>query len=38
MELNIVAQKKEFLTICQASIQREGIMDSRRKMALFTRR
>ena len=27
MELNIVAQKKEFLTICQASIQREGIMD-----------
>ena len=27
MELNIEAQKQEFLTICRASIQREGIED-----------
>jgi len=27
MELNIEAQKREFLTICRASIQREGIED-----------
>ena len=27
MELNIEAQKQEFLTICRASIQREGIDD-----------
>ena len=27
MELNIEAQKQEFLTICRASIQREGLED-----------
>ena len=27
MELNIEAQKQEFLTICRASIQREGLAD-----------
>ena len=27
MELNLEAQKQEFLTICRASIQREGIED-----------
>ena len=27
MELNIEAQKEEFLTICRASIRREGIED-----------
>ena len=27
MELNLEAKKQEFLTICRASIQREGIED-----------
>ena len=27
MELNIESQKQEFLTICRASIQREGLED-----------
>ena len=27
MELNIEAQKQEFLTICRVSIQREGLED-----------
>ena len=27
MELNIEAQKREFLMVCRASIQREGIED-----------
>lgn len=29
MELNIETQKQEFLTICQASISREGLLLSR---------
>ena len=28
MELNLEAQKEEFLTICRASIHREGLEDS----------
>ena len=28
MELNIEAQKQEFLTICRASIRREGLEDA----------
>ena len=27
MELNLESQKQEFLTICRASIQREGLED-----------